>query len=159
MPKQFFKVEGLKELDAALLGLAEEFKPSNARSVMRGALKDGGQVIADAAKMLAPDDPNTGGDRDLKTNIVVASSTSRSSREEKQSALEVYVGPTVKAFHGLFQEFGTARHAAHPFLRPAFDSNWRTALNTIVERTKERLEATRKRLVRKAEREAAKLKF
>lgn len=146
-----FKIEGGKELDSALLGLAEEFSPRNARNVMRGALNDGGKIIAEAAASLAPDDPGTSGDDNLKTNIIVSGTITKSQRGDKQSAMERYVGPTTKAFHGLFQEFGTAFHAAHPFLRPAFDSNWRRALDVIIQRTAERLETTRKRLVRNAE--------
>jgi hypothetical protein len=109
---------------------------------------------------LAPDDPHTSGARNLKTNILVSGTLSKSQKadHEKQSAMERYVGPATRAFHGFFQELGTARHAAHPFLRPAFDGNWPRALELIVARTKERLEATRARLARKAEREAAKLK-
>lgn len=34
----------------------------------------------------------------------------------------VRVGPARDAYYGEFQEFGTSRHAAQPFLRPALDS-------------------------------------
>jgi HK97 gp10 family phage protein len=34
----------------------------------------------------------------------------------------VKVGPTRDVHYGRFQEFGTARHSAQPFMRPAFDS-------------------------------------
>ena len=153
-----FKIEGGKDLDEALSALADEFSVRNARNVMRGALDDGGKLIAETAASMAPDNPSTGGVSDLKTNIVVSGTLSKSQRGEKGSAIERYVGPSTKAFHGMFQEFGTAHHAAHPFLRPALDSKVRSVLDLIIQRTKERLEATRKRLARKAEREAAKLR-
>jgi HK97 gp10 family phage protein len=159
MTRTVFKIEGGKELDEALLGLANEFSVRNARNVMRGALDDGGKMIAEAASSMAPDAPGTGGESDLKSNIKVSGVLTKTQRGgEKGSAIERYVGPTAKAFHGLFQEFGTANHAAHPFLRPALDGLAQAVIDLIIRRTKERLEATRKRLARKAEREAARLR-
>jgi HK97 gp10 family phage protein len=34
----------------------------------------------------------------------------------------VAIGPKKEAYYGFFQEYGTVHHAAHPFMRPAFDS-------------------------------------
>jgi HK97 gp10 family phage protein len=152
--KEVFKIEGLKELDAALVGLAEEFSPRNAKNVLRGALKDGAQIIADAGESLAP--RLTGG---LAQSYTVGTKLSRRQRRQhkKESAIEVFAGPGPAA-KGVQTEFGNAHQAPEPHLRPAWDGNWRTALNLIIERAKERLEKTRRRLVKKAEREAAKLK-
>ena len=152
------RVEGLKELDADLLALAEDFKVSNARSVLRGALKDGGQLIADAGAALAPRDPATSKNK-LADSYTVGSKLSRRQRQQnrKESALEVYVGPTSHP-KSVQTEFGNSHQAPEPHLRPAWDANWRPALDLIVDRIKVRLEQTRKRLARKAEREAAKMK-
>lgn len=39
--------------------------------------------------------------------------------EREPGRLVMGVGPDRMSFYGRFQEFGTAHHAAHPFLRPA----------------------------------------
>lgn len=154
MSRQVLKVEGLRELEEALKGLAEEFKISNARNVLRGALKDGGQLVADSGEQHAP---RLSGK--LADSYTVGSKLSRRQRKlhQKESPLEVFVGPTPHP-KSVQTEFGNSHQAAHPHLRPAWDGNWRKVLDLIVVRTKERLEATRKRLARKAERDAAKLK-
>lgn len=154
MAKEFFKVEGLKDLDAALVGLAEEFHPRNARNVLRGALKDGGQIIADAGEANAP---RLSGQ--LAESYTVGSKLSRRQKKlhKKESQLEVFVGPTPHP-KSVQTEFGNAHQAPQPHLRPAWDGNVMRVLDLIVERTKERLEKTRARLARKAEREAQKLK-
>lgn len=146
MSREVMRVEGLKQLDRALVALGEEFGSNNPKNVLRGALKDGGKVFADAAIPLAPDDPATVNE-DLRDSIRVLS---KAAGAEKEQPLEVYIGPTRRGFYGLFQEFGTARHSAKPFLRPAFDANWRKVLDLIVIRTGERLAKTAKRLANKA---------
>jgi len=152
--KQVFKVEGLKELDESLVALAEEFSERNAKNVLRGALKDGGQLVADAGEALAP---RLSGK--LADSYTVGTKLSRRQKRanKKESQIEIYVGPTPHP-KSVQTEFGNSHQAPHPHLRPAFDGTWRSALDHIVSRTKERLEKTRKRLARKAEREAAKMK-
>lgn len=154
MAKQSFRIEGLKELDSALVGLAEEFSPRNAKNVLRGALKDGAQIIADAGEALAP--RLSGG---LAKSYTVGSKLSRRQRKQhkKESAIEVFAGPGPAA-KSVQTEFGNAHQAPEPHLRPAWDAKVMPALDLIIKRVKERVEQTRKRLVRKAEREAAKLK-
>jgi hypothetical protein len=153
MARDIIKVEGLKDLDAALVALADEFHPRNARSVLRGALKDGGKIIADAGEVFAP---RLSGE--LADSYTVGSKLSRRQKKlhNKESQIEVFVGPTPHA-KSVQTEFGNAHQAPHPHLRPAWDGNWRSVLDLIVDRAKERLEKTRKRLARKAERDAAKM--
>lgn len=153
MAKEFFKVEGLKELDAALVGLAEEFHPRNARNVLRGALKDGGQIIADAGEANAP---RLSGE--MAESYTVGSKLSRRQKKlhKKESQIEVFVGPTPHP-KSVQTEFGNAHQSPQPHLRPAWDGNVMRVLDLIIDRAKERLEKTRARLARKAERDAAKL--
>lgn len=157
MAKQLMRVEGLKELDMALQALAEEFSERNAKNVLRGALKDGGEVFAAEARSLVPDDPRTGAP-DLKSSIGVGAVLSQRQKRvtRKESAIEVYAGAGPRPYAHL-QEFGTAHHGPQPFLRPAFDNSWRGVLAMIVTRTRERLADTVARLSRKAERDAAKM--
>ncbi len=154
MAREIIKLEGAKELDQALVELAEEFHPRNAKNVLRGALKDGGKVIATAGEALAP---RLSGQ--LAESYTVTSKLSRRQKRlhKKESQIETFVGPTPHA-KSVQTEFGNAHQAPHPHLRPAFDGTWRRALDIIIGQVKERLENTRQRLVRKAERDAAKLK-
>jgi hypothetical protein len=154
MTKELIRLEGLKELDKALVGLAEEFHPRNARSVLRSSLKEGGKIIADAGEALAP---RLSGE--LADSYTVGSKLSRRQKRahKKESQIETFVGPTPHA-KSVQTEFGNAHQAPHPHLRPAWDANWKRVLDTITSQIAERLEKTRARLVRKAERAAAKLK-
>lgn len=154
MTKELIRLEGLKELDKALVGLAEEFHPRNARSVLRSSLKEGGKIIADAGEALAP---RLSGE--LADSYTVGSKLSRRQKRahKKESQIETFVGPTPHA-KSVQTEFGNAHQAPHAHLRPAWDSNVTRVLDLIVSQIKERLEKTRARLARKAERDAAKSK-
>lgn len=55
-------------------------------------------------------------------------------RASGDQSAEIAVGPSKRAFWGLFQEYGTARHSAQPFARPAFDRHRGTALTLIRQR-------------------------
>lgn len=149
MATQNFKVEGLKELEEAL----KELPKATARNVLLRTLKKEAQPIADDAAAFAPDDPRTGG-KDLRTSMLVLSVPTKS----RESDVEIAVGPSTKTFYGQFQEFGTAHHGPQPFLRPSWDSNVMGVLNGIRDRLAEEIEKARKRLARKAERDAAKMK-
>lgn len=71
-----------------------------------------GEVIREAAAAKAP--RRTGF---LADEIVVGEPVTDGGR------VSVAVGPSEDAFYGIFQEVGTAHHAAQPFLRPAIDEN------------------------------------
>lgn len=154
MTQQLFKIEGLKELDQALVELAEEFHPRNARNVLRSSLKEGGKIIASAGEANAP---RLSGK--LAESYTVGGKLSRRQRRlhKKESQIETFVGPTPHA-KSVQTEFGNAHQSPHPHLRPAWDSNVTRVLDVIVGQIKERLEKTRARLARKAERDAAKSK-
>lgn len=149
MATQRFRIEGLKELDTAL----KELPKATARNVLLRTLKKVGEPISKDAARLAPDDPATGG-KDLKNSIRVLSVPAK----ERESHVEVAVGPTTKAFWGLFQEFGTPHHGPQPFMRPAWDGGVMRALNEIKRTLAEEIEKARKRLARKAERLAAQMR-
>lgn len=147
------KVEGLKEMDAAL----GELSKATARATLRRVLKRAGQPIADRASDLAPDDPSTGSP-DLHTSIIVSPTIknevgksafasvmkSGGSVGEARAALrdarrasgegsfaEMFVGPDAKQFYAHLQEFGTVNHAPQPFMRPAFEEKKGEALDII----------------------------
>ena len=143
--KTTFKIEGLAELDDALVELAEEFSVRNAKSVMVAALKDGGKIIAKAGQANAPVKSGK-----LAESYKVGMQLSKRQRQQrvKESAIEIFVGPTPHP-KSVQTEFGNSHQAAHPHLRPAWDSNSRRVLDLIIKRASERLEKTRARLVKR----------
>lgn len=147
--RDFYHIEGLKELDKAL----EELPKATAKNVLLRTLKIEGEPIRQTASELAPDDPKTSG-KDLHSSIVTATTPSRN----RDSDVEVSIGPSRKTFWGLFQEFGTSHSGAQPFMRPAFDSKVMQVLSGIRDRLADEIEKARKRLARKAERDAALMK-
>lgn len=117
---QIMKVEGLKELEAALLDL----KTSTAKAIMRRNLIKAAKPMADRANQLSPDDVRTT-TNDLNQSNIAASKQSKRLRKYfkgNASTIEIYVGPeksqVVKAIQ---QEFGNVNHGPQSFLRPAWD--------------------------------------
>lgn len=146
MAKQVFKVEGLKELDAALADFADEWGPKKVKPLLTRVLKKEGQVVADAEGAYAPQ--LTGG---LALSPVVSTKLSRRQKKlnVKESDVEVYIGPTPHP-KSVQTEFGNAHQAAHPHLRPAWDGNVMKVLDGIGRRLAEEIEKTRARLARRA---------
>jgi HK97 gp10 family phage protein len=66
---------------------------------------------------------------------------------------EAYVGVSWQgnAFYGRFLEFGTAKMAARPFLRPAFDARSGEALGIFMDRLRENIERARRRAAAKTQ--------
>lgn len=105
------RFEGGIELQRVLSQL-----PSRVSSqVRREALREAAEPIRQRMSVLAPHEP---GKPDLRDMMVIG--TARGVRGRGQSA--VAVGPSPSGFYGFFQEFGTRRHGAQPFARPAFDA-------------------------------------
>lgn len=149
MVRVTFKVEGLRESEEIL----KELPKSTARGVLLRVLKKEAQPIADAAAQLAPDDPKTGG-KDLHSSMLVQSVPAR----QRQSNVEVAVGPSRRTFWGWFQEFGTAHHGSKPFLRPAWDALVMRVLGGISKTLAFEIDKTVKRIAAKAARIAATMK-
>lgn len=66
---------------------------------------------------------------------------------------EAYVGVSWQgnAFYGRFLEFGTAKMAARPFLRPAFDARSGEALGIFMDRLQQNIERARRRAAAKTQ--------
>lgn len=149
MARQFFHVEGLKELDQAL----KELPKAVAQDVLRKTVMEAAQPIARAGEAYAP--KLTG---NLAQSYTVGSRLTRRQQRfhRKQSPVEVFVGPTPHP-KSIQTEFGNAHQAAQPHLRPAWDSNVMLVLDSIRKTLAEQIERTRARLARKATRETAKV--
>jgi HK97 gp10 family phage protein len=122
------KLEGMADLNRRLAQLPATVN----RRVQIDALKAGAEVIRREAATLAPRDERAKPPH-LADSIVIAVATGQDEVGEKQTAVEV--GPSRKPsdhFYGFFQEFGTVRHRAQPFMRPAFDTQSGRALNIVL---------------------------
>lgn len=121
--KTTVQVLGLKQTAEAM----KELKRSTARTQTRKALMAGGEVLAQAARSMAP--VSSG---DLQEHISVSSKLSAQGKKDytKTADQEVFVGPDDRP-QGIQQEFGNVTHPPQPFLRPAWDSTKHQVLKTI----------------------------
>lgn len=150
MARQSFHIDGLSELEDALA----ELPKATGKNVLKRALTKAGEPIEEMAERLAPQLSGA-----LKRSFTTGTKLSRrqKSQHEKESDVEVFVGPGSLA-QAITQEFGTAHHGAKPFMRPAWDSNKSKAFDTIKEDIKTEIDKAVARLARKAARLAAKMK-
>jgi HK97 gp10 family phage protein len=156
--KTTVRVEGLKEIDAALGQLGK----ATGRNVMRRVAVKRLGPMAETARQLAPDDPATGG-LDLKRSIAV--STQLGTRQRKlnrksKSEVEAHMGPAGPGGkvppQGVFQEFGTQHHGPQSFMRPAFDQGKDALIDGIGADLWAEIDKAAERNARKAARLAAK---
>jgi HK97 gp10 family phage protein len=114
------RFEGGEQLARTLRALPDR----TSRRVQLEALKAAAEPMAADASNLAP---RAAGAPDLADNIRVMGARGAAT----QGLPAVAYGPTTAFFYGFFQEFGTRRHAAQPFLRPSFDRGINGALGEI----------------------------
>lgn len=128
-----FRIEGGQELARNLNALPARVS----RRIMLEALRDAAEPMRARMAALAPREP---GAPDLAENIVVSVAQRIGSTEggqwrprfdDKEAA--VAVGPAKGFFYGLMQEYGTVRHGAQPFARPAFSSEAPKALKILTD--------------------------
>lgn len=176
--KTMLHVEGLKELETALL----ELPKSTQGNVLKRAAVAAAADFADHAQGLAPRRSGK-----LQTEIKVAkpkiinpgtaafgaamregatrAEAAAAARAANQAAggegrsVVTSVGPTKAAYWGLFQEFGTRHHPPKPFMRPTWDALKEPMLDTMAKVLGDEIMKAAARLARKAQREAAKLKI
>lgn len=117
------RVEGFAELAQNLRALPG---PSM-RKALREALYSAAEPMRKRMGQLAPR-----GDAEphLADNIVVSNAKGQDLQEAA-----VVVGPSKNVFYGSFQEFGTSRHGAQPFMRPAFESERDKVLDILKDAT------------------------
>lgn len=148
------KIEGLKELDAAL----GELSKGAARGVLHRTLIKAGEPMRAAAERNAPKDKGNlsrsiklsskidnragkaayaevmkaGG---TKSDAVSALRDARRAAGAGESFAEVFMGPVKSgkrnSIKAMAQEFGARHHPPHPYMRPAFDSQANAVLDGI----------------------------
>jgi HK97 gp10 family phage protein len=144
-------VSGLKELSAAL----RELPLRIARNALRGSVAAAAAVIRTEARQRAPVSagPNLPGDPlpgTLKRAIYQKHIAEKSGalmqtfyvgvrQGKKYRHLGKYGDRSQDAYYWRFVEFGTAKMAAHPFLRPAFEAKKQEALDALANYLAERL--------------------
>ena len=143
------KVEGLSEL---LDGL-EELTKATALNVQKRALRKAAEPIESEAKRYAPYRTGT---LERRIDIGTKLSPRAKSRAEKESKVEIFVGPPSMT-RGIIAEFGSVKQSPHPFMRPAWEGNKREALDSIKGDLTDEIEKARQRAARKAARQLAKL--
>lgn len=117
------KVEGLRELDKALMTM----KQSTARGVVRRVLLKAAQPIADDMAQRAPRHTGYLGDH-IDTGVRLSRRQSRIS--PKSSDVEVFAGAS-RVIQATLQEFGTSDSPPQPFARPAWDAGKMKALDDV----------------------------
>lgn len=122
-----YRSTGFDQLDRQLAAMARGIPEAKRRA----ALHQGGQLIVDEAKRLAP----------YRTGLLRDSIRVTDDREgllygKLNGGLSVYIGPVGSVedgdvYYAKFQEFGTLHMQAHPFMRPAIASK-RAAAEKLV---------------------------
>jgi HK97 gp10 family phage protein len=119
------KIEGMEALQRKLGALPEAVK----NPVLREAVIEAAEPVRADAAARAP--RRTGELADHMLAVPMEGEADRAA---------VRIGPNATAWYGVFQEKGTKKHAAQPFLRPALDSKRRQAVNLVRKRLRAALE-------------------
>lgn len=148
-----FKIDGLRELDAAL----GELPKATAKGVLRRVGKKALQPMASTARSLAPDDPSTGG-VDLRASVIVGTKlnkrqASMARKDEGKAFVTVYMGTNDPA--GVQQEFGNVNHGPQSFMRPAFSQHARGTIDIVAKELGGEIEKTAKRRAARLAKKAA----
>lgn len=143
------KVEGLSEFVSAF---SEELPKATGTNVQKRALKKASEPIESDAKRRAP---RRTGLLQERINISSKLSPRQKSDVDKESKVEIYVGPPSMT-RGIVAEFGSVKQSPIPFMRPAWDGNKREALSRIKDILAEEIEKARQRIARKTARQLAK---
>lgn len=150
MADTFLKLDGFKELAAAMRELPERV----AKNVLRSAVGAGAAEIRKEAKLRAPSDTGR-----LKSAIYQKQIREASGQYKQVFFVGVRVGAKRKkggkkdysqsAYYWSFNEFGTAKMAARPFMRPAFESHKEAAVDAIAKKLDERIQVYATQLAKK----------
>jgi len=135
-----FELNGGKELSDAL----QELPRRVSNKILRKALRQGGNVLLKKARANAP----------VKSGVLRRSIKLRVDlRGTPAAIITVRIPPKsgiqkakLGPYYGSFLELGTRKMAAHPFLRPAFDSVNGDALEKFIETLNDGIEAEAKTL-------------
>ena len=143
------KTTGFAELDRAL---ADIEKAATAKAIMRRALKQAAQPMADMASSLAP----VGATGTLAPSVTVGTKLSKRQKgmhrkmfRDDKASVEMFVGagPLASAHN---QEFGNDHHGPQPFMRPAFDAEAKPTVDRLGKEMWAEIDKAAKRAAKRA---------
>jgi HK97 gp10 family phage protein len=141
------KLQGFRELEAAL----EALPKSTGRNVLRRIARAALEPLAEHARGLAPVEEGA-----LRASIAVSEKRTRrvkrSHRFDNKTGLEMAMGPGSGEGalpYASFVEFGTIDTPAQPFMRPAWDSGADGMLSYIADNLGAEIDKAADRLARK----------
>jgi HK97 gp10 family phage protein len=150
MADTFLELKGFKELAAAMRELPERV----AKNALRSAVGAGAAEIRKEAKLHAPVDTGR-----LKSAVYQKQIREASGQYKQVFFVGVRAGAKRKkggakdfsqsAYYWSFLEFGTAKMAARPFMRPAFEGKKEAAVGAIAKKLDERIQAFATELAKK----------
>lgn len=144
------RLEGFRELDAALA----ELPKATQRNVLRRVLRNAAKPTLAAMEARAPRDTGwTAGSLAISNTLNPANR--REQKREGKAFAEVYVGSTrgsAAAFQEFGTEYGTSIRPPRPYLRPAWEDTNGEALSIIQSQLGAEIEKARARRARKAAR-------
>lgn len=140
-----YNFSGLEELTANI----ETLSKATRRNAAQRVLKKAGEPIAATAARLAPVERGV-----LSFSIVVSTQLTRRAKAAlgRENEAEVYIGPSGglgALYYATQQEFGTVVMPAHPYLRPAWESEKNNALQIIIAELTDEVEKSAQRAARK----------
>lgn len=146
-------LKGFDGLEAALVEIEQLSgrTVSGKNAVRRGMRKAMGRIEA-RAKQLAPVEEG-----DLRESITTKNAKAQrergSKRFKRQTGVEVLTGPTGREEGGnaAWQEFGTVKMSANPYMRPAADAEGQAVVDEVVEIIGAEVRKTAARARKKAE--------
>lgn len=145
-----YKLIGFEELERALV---EELPKATAKNVLRRAGINAMKRIENRAKQLAPRDDGALA-ASITTKPVKAKRASRT-KYEAQSGVTIATGPTSRrpdspGGNAAWQEHGTVKMPANPYMRPSADSEGPAVINDIREELAIQIGKAKTRIARKA---------
>jgi len=144
------KVEGAEELAHAFEELRDAFSAKKARTELLATLRDVlRSIFVPVARRMAPRSA-VPKHRKRPTDPVHMAESIDARAVRSGADVTAGAGPGKLHFWARFQEFGTKRHAAHPFMRPAFSATAQAMLAEITKRFQERFERAVERARRAA---------
>lgn len=145
MMKMTFKVDGLKQLDDALVELGNR---ASAKRIGRKVLIAVAKPVADTMRALVP--VRTGR---LKRSIQVSARLTRNQKQKHKkivtkAGVEVFVGAAEFTAHMV--EFGTVRSRPKPFARPAWQAHKSQVLPRLAVELRKEIDAAARRAAARA---------
>jgi HK97 gp10 family phage protein len=156
---QTFKIAGLRELENAL----GELPKSTGKNVLRRVAVKALTPMRDAARALAPNDPETAAS--IAETIIVTTKRPDGDKSDAARAfarggiaaaraagsgpVKAYMGPATRHPKVWQQEMGNVNHGPQPYMRPAYDEGRRPAIEAIKDDLWAEIDKAAKRLAKK----------